>query len=311
MLSSDYPSSRSNDKVAHQSADRRSSRGRVQSRRHRRSANVSADLTVEYLESLITELRKLPSETGWVELKVSMARPDDIGEYISALSNTAALHGNSHAYVVWGIEDGTHNAVGTRFHPYSEKVGNEALESWLTRSVSPRLLFRFFSFEYRQVPVVLLEIPCAMGRPTQFKGVEYIRVGSYRQALKDHPQIEAQLWRVFDVTPFERIVASERVTSDDVLSLLDYPAYFELMNVPLPSDRQGILGRLADDHLIAANRANGWDVTNLGAILFAKSLEQFPSIARKAVRVIVYQGPGRLVSESEYVGQRGYAAGFR
>jgi predicted HTH transcriptional regulator len=149
-----------------------------------------------------------------------------------------------------------------------------------------------------------------MGRPVQFKGIEYIRVGPHRQKLKDHPQIEAQLWRVFDITPFERVVAVERVPDDGILALLDYPAYFDLMNLPLPSDRRGIVGRLSDDRLIAANRAGGWDVTNLGAMLFAKSLEQFPSLVRKAVRVIVYQGSGRLVSEPEYVSQRGYAAGF-
>ncbi|MEK7571488.1 MAG: hypothetical protein AAB553_04375 [Patescibacteria group bacterium] len=42
----------------------------------------------EILERLIT----LPKETEWVEFKQNNSRADDIGEYISALSNGACLH---------------------------------------------------------------------------------------------------------------------------------------------------------------------------------------------------------------------------
>ena len=84
---------------------------------------MSVDPTPEYLASLVTGLRKLPMESGWVEFKVNMARPEDVGEYISALSNTAALHRQPHAYVVWGIEDDTHAPVGTRFHPDKRQGG--------------------------------------------------------------------------------------------------------------------------------------------------------------------------------------------
>lgn len=55
-----------------------------------------------YLRGLLTELRKLPKETGWVEFKHNNKDPEMIGEYISALSNTAALEGKKDAYIVWG-----------------------------------------------------------------------------------------------------------------------------------------------------------------------------------------------------------------
>ena len=45
----------------------------------------------EYLEGLLHELRALPGETEWLEFKESYAEPQDIGEYISALANSAAL----------------------------------------------------------------------------------------------------------------------------------------------------------------------------------------------------------------------------
>ena len=108
---------------------------------------MSTDTNTSYLRGLVNELRKPPNETPWVEFKHNNANPQDIGEYLSALSNSAALEGKPNAYLVWGIEDGTHDVLGTTFKPGETKKGNEALESWLVRLLSPRLYFKFHSFE--------------------------------------------------------------------------------------------------------------------------------------------------------------------
>lgn len=176
--------------------------------------------------------------------------------------------------------------------------------------VRPTAIWSGVELTHEGKPVVVLEIPRASGRPVQFQGVEFIRVGSYQKKLKDHPQIEKELWRIFDATPFEELTAIQRVDTDTVLSLLDYPSYFELLDQPLPSDRDKILARLKEDRMISSNQAGGWDITNLGAILFAKSLDSFKGLKRKAVRVIVYEGKGRLITVREQVGHKGYASGF-
>ena len=119
---------------------------------------MSTDRTPEYISGLITELRKLPSETGWVEFKESNSNPEAIGEYLSALGNTAALEGKANAYVVWGVRDGTHEVVGTSFKPAQAKKGGEELENWLLRLLNPRLHFRFHELIYEGQPVVLLKI---------------------------------------------------------------------------------------------------------------------------------------------------------
>ena len=56
--------------------------------------------------------------------------------------------------------------------------------------------------------------------------------------------------------------------------------------------------------------AGGWDITNLGALLFAKRLADFPTLKRKAVRVIQYRGTGRTETVKEQEGGKGYASGF-
>jgi len=271
---------------------------------------MSTDKTQEYLVGLLDELRKLPRETGWVEFKLNNTKPDDIGEYLSALSNAAALNGKMHAYLIWGIENETHEPLGTTFKPFQSKQGNEDLLNWLSRLLSPRLHFHFYELEYQGKALVLLEIPRAAGKPTSFSGTEFIRVGSYRQKLKDYPDLERELWHIFETVSFEELKAIEHVESERILSLLDYPSYFDLFDQPLPSDREKILARLEEDRLIIRNTAGGWDISNLGAIMFAKDLTAFKGLSRKALRVIVYDGRGRLKTIREQDGRKGYASGF-
>ncbi len=271
---------------------------------------MTADRPADYLASLVLELCGLPRETEWVEFKVNEAEPRATGEYISALANAAALAGKAFAYLVWGVRDEDHALVGTTFDPHVAKVGNEELESWLLRLLEPKLGFRFFSVEIDGAHVVLLEIARAVRHPVRFSGQEFVRVGTYKKKLKDFPEKERALWRIFDETPFEDGIAHERATGDDVLRLLDYPAYFDLLERPLPANRDGILEALADDRLIRRSAAGGFDITNLGAILFAKRLDAFHSLRRKAVRVIQYRGSGRTETLKEQVGTKGYACGF-
>ena len=266
--------------------------------------------SAEYLIGLVQELRKLSSETEWAEFKANKYTPQDIGEYVSALANSAALSGKPFAYVVWGIADHDHAVVGTSFNPRAEKVGNEELESWLLRLLAPKINFCFSKVSVEEHSVVLLEIERAFRHPVQFYGEEYIRVGSYKKKLKDFPEKEKALWRIFDQTPFENDVAAERVSDDEVLRQLDYPAYFELLGLPLPENRSGILNALASDDLIRRCDAGGWNMTNLGAVLFAKELRNLPSLRRKAIRAIQYRGRNRIETLREQVGNRGYASGF-
>ena len=55
----------------------------------------------------------------------------------------------------------------------------------------------------------------------------------------------------------------------------------------------------------------GYNISNLGAILFAKDIRQFPSIAGKAVRVIKYAGYDKRAAEHEQEGLKGYALSVR
>jgi len=272
-------------------------------------------MTVErdsaYLQSLLKELCSLPQETEWVEFKQDNGDAPMIGEYISALANSAALLGKQYAYLVWGVENDTHQVVGTRFKPSAARHKQQELESWLLQKTAPKIHFRFFEFDAaNEKPAVVLEIQAAAHTPVQFEGVEYIRVGSYKKKLREFPEKERELWRVFDRVPFEQQFAAQNLDAGRVLKLLDYPAYFDLTDQPLPEGRESILSALAADQMIQRNDGGYWDITNLGAILFAKRLQDFQALGRKAVRLIQYRGNNKLETIREITGNKGYAVGF-
>ncbi|WP_404360503.1 ATP-binding protein [Methylotuvimicrobium sp. KM1] len=271
---------------------------------------MAVQLNQEQLASLLRELCKLPKETEWVEFKLNNDDPSMIGEYISALANSAALLGKQSAYIVWGIADEDHALVGTDFKPSKARHKQQELENWLLQKMNPKIHFQFLEFESDGKPFVILEIAAANHTPVQFDGTEYIRIGSYKKKLRDHSAKERELWRAFDRIPFERQLAAENQSSEQVLKKLDYPSYFDLLDQPLPENRTGILEALEADRMIVKSDSGDWHISNLGAVLLAKQLNDFPHLSRKAVRVIVYRSNNRIETIREISGNKGYASGF-
>ncbi len=263
------------------------------------------------VNGIINEMRLHLYEMPWIEFKQNNQNPQEIGEYISALSNTAALFNQEHAYMIWGVEDVTHNLCGTTFVPQATKIGNQGLELWISTQLKPQVQFYFHCTEIDGKPLVLLEISRAYSSPVKFRGIDYIRIDSYKKKLKDYPDIERELWSIFSKKPFEFFAAMENVSGDVVLREIDYAGYFELLDMDLPSERVKIIEALLEDGMIVKNDAGNYNITNLGAILLAKRLSDFSSLSRKAVRVIKYDGCDKVSAASkEYVSQKGYANGF-
>jgi ATP-dependent DNA helicase RecG len=258
---------------------------------------------------LLGSLLALSTETEWVEFKENNFNPQEIGEYLSALSNSACLHSKSHGYLVFGIEDTNHKVVGVKSSLKTEKIGNQELENWLATQLEPRIDFNFVEFMYDNKLVALFRIEPALTRPTAFRGSKFIRVGSYKKKLSDHPEKERKIWLMTNKIKFENELALENVEAEKALSLLDYPKYFDLMKQNLPNHKDAILSRLIEEHLIATEGTK-FHITNLGAILFAKNLDNFGRLFRKAVRVIIYKDKGRLNAVREHIEKRGYACGL-
>lgn len=185
---------------------------------------------------IVNESRSHNAELPWIEFKTNNFNPQTIGEYVSALSNTAALFNQEHGFLIWGVDDVNHEIIGTTFVPAKEKQGNQGLELWIATQLEPQVQFYFHSCAIDGKNVVLMEVSAAHSAPVKFRGVDYIRIDSYKKKLKDFPDTERELWAVLSRRPFETMVAMDHVAGDFVLRRLDYAAYFELLSMDLPSE---------------------------------------------------------------------------
>lgn len=147
------------------------------------------------LLQLLHRLAALPRETEWMEFKVN--NPSEIGEYISALANSAVLCGEPAGYMVWGVENGTHRLVGTRFDFGAERHKGQALENWVATQLNPQVGFRVLEVSDANLRFVILEVPAAQA-VVRFAGTAYIRVNEHKKKLNDHGDKEAALFAALD-----------------------------------------------------------------------------------------------------------------
>ncbi len=266
--------------------------------------------TMENLERLVNELRKMPNETQRLEFKHNNYDPKMIGQDISALANSAALHEKSCAYMLWGIDDTTHEVTGTAYNQQTLKKGNQELENWLRSLLSQNADFEFHSVTMNDKDVGVLIIYRAVNQTVTFEKIDYIGVGSYTKKLNEYPSLQAQLWDRLRNSKFEERYAKQDLELGDALRLLDYSAYFDITGIPQPSNINGV-GHYMQEEEVLVKQDNGlFAITNLGAILFAKRLSAFLRISRKAIRVVQYRGNNRLDLLKEDIGGKGYVIGF-
>jgi ATP-dependent DNA helicase RecG len=258
------------------------------------------------LNRLLAEGRERP----WLEFKENNAKPEEIGEYISALSNGALLQGVERAFLVYGIEDKTLKRVGTSFKPSLSKKGNESLENWLSHKLDPQVSIQFVEFEHEGLQFSIIEIEPSYYKPVRFDGEAYIRLGEHKKRLSNHPELERSLWIATSKRKFENAIAFANASSEELLEVLSWRSLYGLMQIPEPQRTNEIIQRLQDLKLISDEFDGTFSITNLGALLLAKDITKFPSVSRKTVRVTRYLGNDSRNAEGEIVGRYGYAVGF-
>lgn len=261
---------------------------------------------------LVQRILSLEPESEIVEYKENNPDPKMIGQRISALSNGAVLRGEANGYLVWGVRDCDRHVVGTNFDPLTAKgKGNEDLLPWLNRYIHPPLDVQVGEAEYDGFRVVVMEVPAAGESPTTFQREAYIRRQSYCKKLVSEPDLEKRLWAALNDKSFEGEDALQDLDESQLLELIDYPAYFKLLSQPIPENRKEILGALVEHGIVSQSVSRGWAISNVGGLLLARDLRDFPRLDRKAVRVVVYDGLGRMQAERELDEHRGYAVAFQ
>lgn len=156
--------------------------------------------------------------------------------------------------------------------------------------------------------VLVFHVPSRpVGQPIHYKGRYLMRAGEELVPMTPDQlkKIMAEGEPDWALNP-----AMTKCDGAKVVQVLDTQSYFDLLHLPYPATREAVLERFASERLI--ERSGGsWTITNLGAVLFAKKLESFDRLARKAPRVIVYEGTNKLKTKLDKPGAKGYAVGFQ
>lgn len=265
-------------------------------------------IIMENLEILVKELCKLPSENGWVEFKHNNCDPEMVGKDISALANSAVINDRQCAYMIWGVDDCNHDIIGTNVRLNLKKKGDHELESWLRFLLSKNANFEFKSLDINGLHIEMIIISKAAGLPVTFEKNDYIRVGSYTKKLSDYPALQVQLWDKLRHEQFEDVYAATNLQINDIVNILNCNAYFELLHLPIPTNLNGYAHYLEEDNIITKQDNGLYAITNMGAVLFAKKLQDFSRLGRKAMRVVKYEDNSRLTILKEESFTEGYAS---
>lgn len=254
-------------------------------------------ITLETLEKWLNA----PAETEQLEFKEAKQQYDTtkLLRYCVALANEGG------GYLILGVTDKRPRRV----------VGSQAFPSATDlNDIKSRILDKLrFRVEVTELPhpdgrVLVFDIPTRpVGQPLALDGAYLMRAGE--DLVPMTPDVLRKIFAEDQQDWFCQPAQSD-ASPDDVIALLDTQSYFELLKIPYPTTRDAVLDRLKSQHLIEKT-AQGWTITNQAAILLAKRLDAFsPALARKAPRVVIYEGINKLKTRNDTTGSKGYAVGF-
>lgn len=254
--------------------------------------------------SELLTLIKNDNESETVEYKTGLKDAKTIGQYISALGNSALEAGVPRAYLIWGVKDLTKEIVGTDFDPYLEKAiigskrSNISLTFYLNKFIDPKLNLIWDRCVLKDKKLICLTIDVShINQPLKFLGTDYIRVGTANQKLNMFPEKERRIWETFESSKFELEFAKTGLNFEQLHKYLDLKFYVDHINEDL-NNEPAVINSLINNYVISKVSDNNFNITNLGAYTFARNLQDFPSIQERALQITRYDGNMKLDNAS-------------
>ena len=105
------------------------------------------------------------------------------------------MSGRDFGYIIWGVNDKTHEIIGTNIS-FDKDIDHEPYKHYLVRNLNPGIAFEVEETAIEGNRVVLLTIPAAKSVPTKFSGQPFIRIGSSKEKLSKFPEWEIRLLNV-------------------------------------------------------------------------------------------------------------------
>lgn len=256
------------------------------------------------IQLLNESLEPIPSELNEIDWKSGLSdKSDRLAQHISAFANH--LYGG---LLVYGVNDD-----GTIFSLAKEQVDEivKKLGNIAHNNLSSHIQIEHAIQEYGGENLLFIYIPEEIQKPVHLRGKDiyasYYRSGG--QTLKMSPkQVQALIAKSMGIS-FEESSAKDNLSQQQVMELLDYQALYRMLGKSVPKQPETIASKMLEMDFCKEHNGH-WSITNLGAILFARSLQQFPSLSGREVIVRKYIGPNNRQLQFEQRGGMGYAVGF-
>lgn len=256
------------------------------------------------LDALHRSLYPVPQELNEIDWKGGLSnKTDRLAQHICAFAN---LKGGG--VMVFGVNDvATFESLTKEdIEEITKKLGNIAKNN-LAWSI--QLEHAVLDFEGH--PLLFVHIPEQQNKPVYLRGRDiyesYIRSAGHSVRMS-REQVHEMMAQSHGLT-FEKRIAKDGLSQDEVLYLLDYRKLYELLNRKVPQDKERILENMIELGMVESGEKH-FNILNLGAILFAKRLQDFESLKRKEVIVRKYAGSNNRVLSLEYKMTTGYAVGL-
>lgn len=249
-------------------------------------------------------LYPIPAELNELDWKSGLSdKLERLAQHISAFAN---MKGGG--ILVYGV-----NNDGTCFNLTKEEVDKiiQTLGNIAHNNLAYSIPIEHSVLEFDGHSLLFVYIPEQSDKPVHLRGKD-IYSSYYRSAGQtvkmSRNQVKALIATSQGIT-FEEQIAKGGLNKDDVLSILDYKALYRILDKNIPQSIDAIIERLADYNL-CKQIGDDWAITNLGAILFANKLQDFPNMVGHEVVVRKYVGANNRQQEFEQHGAYGYAVGF-
>lgn len=257
------------------------------------------------LKLLEKSLKPVPSELNSLDWKSGLSdKTDRLAQHLSAFSN---LSGGG--ILVYGINnDGEPQSMSKEeIEATVQKLSNIA-----KNNLSFSITIEHAVMDYEGHPLLFIYVPEQHNKPVALRGNDifnaYIRSGN--QTVKMSGQQVREYIALSNGFQYEERIAKRDLSKQEVLELLDYRKFYELRDKNIPTSEDTVLAALEQFNYVKKTSDGLWNITNLGAILFAKHITDFSFIAGKTILVRKYQSTNNRQMQYEYVIDKGYAAGF-
>jgi len=256
---------------------------------------------IKYLKD---SLYPIPTELNEIDWKSGLSpKSDRLAQHLCAFSNQ-----EEGGFLVYGVNDDAtmFSVTKEQTDEIVKTLGNIALHN-----LSQSIQIQHNTIEYNGNALLFIYIPEQTDKPVYLRS-KTIYDSYYRsagQTVKASPQEVKQMIAESQGLLFHEQMALRKATADEVLQLLDYACYFQLTGRNFPESKSVILDALANEEFIV-QKGDYWNITNLGALLFARDLTKFKGLEYKTLRIILYTGKGRIEAHPEVTFKEGYACGF-